>query len=110
MQLGGATAAAAAAAAAGGNPAAGQQRSASFDCVAFPPHAPQPPSQARYVRGIRVEANAPSDVDYANVNHTLRQLHMERRMMAAARAAGQAQGAGGGGAIGGGWAGGGPSR
>lgn len=89
-------------------------RSSSFDCVAFPPSAPQPPAQARYVRGIRVETNAPSDVDYSNVNHALRQLHMERRMMAAARVGGHGATAGagaGGGAPGGGWAGGGgPSR
>eukprot|EP00903_Cladosiphon_okamuranus_P005878 g5814.t1 len=99
--------------AASGNPAGHphhhQQRSSSFDCVAFPPSTPQPPAQARYVRGIRVEANAPSDVDYSNVNHALRQLHMERRMMATARAAGQGAGSRGA-AAGGGWAGGGPSR
>ncbi|CAB1098268.1 unnamed protein product [Ectocarpus sp. CCAP 1310/34] len=78
---------------------------------------------ARYVRGIRVEADAPSDVDYSNVNHALRQLHMERRMMAAARGEGRQQqppppSAGGGGgsaasgvpAPGGGWAGGAPVR
>lgn len=62
-------------------------RSASFDTSAvvvpaFSPFAPQPPAQARYVRGIRVEANAPADVDYSNVNHALRQLHMERRLAA----------------------------
>ncbi|CAN0323780.1 unnamed protein product, partial [Ectocarpus sp. 6 AP-2014] len=74
---------------AGGAPSGQQQRSQSFDsCVAFPPFPPRPPAQARYVRGIRVEADAPSDVDYSNVNHALRQLHMERRMMAAARGGG----------------------
>lgn len=71
-------------------------RSSSFDCcVAFPPFAPQPPAQARYVRGIRVEADAPSDVDYSNVNNALRQLHMERRMVAAARGGGGGAGWGG---------------
>ncbi|CAM9430391.1 unnamed protein product, partial [Ectocarpus sp. 13 AM-2016] len=76
----------------GGTPSGQQQRSQSFDsCVAFPPFPPRPPAQARYVRGIRVEADAPSDVDYSNVNHALRQLHMERRMMAAARGGGRQQ-------------------
>lgn len=65
-------------------------RSSSFDgCASFSPFAPEPPPQARYVRGIRVDANAPSDVDYSNVNHALRQLHLERRMMASARQAGR---------------------
>ncbi|CAN0258851.1 unnamed protein product, partial [Ectocarpus sp. 12 AP-2014] len=77
---------------AGETPFGQQQRSQSFDsCVAFPPFPPRPPAQARYVRGIRVEADAPSDVDYSNVNHALRQLHMERRMMAAARGEGRQQ-------------------
>ena len=54
-------------------------------CAEFAPFAPRPPTLAQYVRGIRVQADAPADVDYSNVNHALRQLHMERKMMAAAR-------------------------
>lgn len=83
--------------------AAFQTRSASFDTSGVPsfsPFAPQPPAQARYVRGIRVEANAPADVDYLNVNHALKQFHMERRM-AAERAVAAAGGQAGGGVTGG---------
>lgn len=63
----------------------GSSDNATAGCVAFPRFAAQPPAQARYVRGIRVEANAPSDVDYSNVNNALRQLHMERRVVAEAK-------------------------
>lgn len=59
----------------------------SDSCVAFSPFAPRPPAEARYVKGIRVQADAPADVDYSNVNHALRQLHMERKMMSAGREA-----------------------
>lgn len=74
-------------AAGAGGPPPFPVRSASSDASAvvvptFSPFTPQPPAQARYVRGIRVEANAPADVDYSNVNHALRQLHMERRLAA----------------------------
>lgn len=57
----------------------------SDSCAAFSPFTPRPPAEARYVKGIRVQADAPADVDYLNVNHALRQLHMERKMMSAGR-------------------------
>ncbi|CAM9741636.1 unnamed protein product [Discosporangium mesarthrocarpum] len=51
----------------------------------------QSPVQPQYLRGIRVQAGAPRDVDYSSVNVALRQLHMERRL------GGGAAGRGGGG-------------
>ncbi|CAM9173117.1 unnamed protein product [Choristocarpus tenellus] len=56
------------------------QQPASFHCPSFPAERVPPPGQARYVRGIRVQANAPADVDYSSTNVTLRRLHMERRL------------------------------
>lgn len=74
----------------GRNGSLADARAASFDtCAAFSPYAPQPPAQARYVKGIRVELNAPADVDYPNVNNALRQLHMERRMASTRAALGE---------------------
>lgn len=57
----------------------------SDSCAAFSPFTPRPPAEARYIKGIRVQADAPADVDYSNVNHALRQLHMERKMMFSGR-------------------------
>lgn len=79
-----------------GGGAPSSTRSGSFDtCVAFSPFAPRPPAQAKYVKGIRVEANAPSDVDYSNVNNTLRQLHIERRMASSRASLTESGGSGG---------------
>lgn len=54
------------------------------------------------MKGIRVEVNAPSDVDYPNVNNALRQLHMERRMASTRlpSAGGNAESTGGEGGVG----------